>query len=110
MHYTPMVHNAYEHKENYIISQFLNDECKKIKTSQTSLIQLFANNQIGFDLGDEFIIKNHASVNDKKFSVGKCNYDVLVIPETMENILDSTLIILENYLKAGGELYQSLIL
>ena len=104
MHYTPPVQKAHENNNRIKINSFLNDKCKEIKKSQTELIQFLSNNKVGFDLGDEFIIKNHASVDDGKFSVGKCNYSVVIIPETMENILDSTLIILEKYLKADGKI------
>ncbi len=104
VHYTPPVENANTKNKRCGISHFLNDKCKKIRKSHSDLVQLLANNQIDFDLGDEFIIENHASVNDSKFSVGKCNYDVVIIPESMENILDSTLKILEIYLNAGGKI------
>jgi len=104
LYYTPPVHKACEGHKNNALGNFLNDKSKKIRELQTKTVQFLVDNQIDFDLGDEFIIKNHASVHDKNFSVGKCNYSVVVIPEAMENILDSTLKILEDFLKAGGKI------
>ncbi len=104
LHYMPKVYDVFETPTHMKMCEFLNDECQKIKDSQADAVQFLSDNQVDFDLGDEFIIENHASVENGKFAVGKCCYDVVVIPETMENILDSTLTILENYLECGGKI------
>ena len=104
LYYTPKFYDVFEEPGHMKLCESLNEDCQKIKDSQTEIVQFLSNHQVGFDLGDELIIKNHASVDNGKLCVGKCSYDVVIIPETMGNILDSTFKILEKYLEAGGKI------
>ena len=103
LYYTPPVNKACDNYNSMKLNHFLNDKCEGIKESQIKLVSFLSEHQVDFDLGDEFIIKNHAKIENKKFRVGNCGYDLVIIPDAMENLLDSTLAILEDYLKSGGK-------
>ncbi len=73
-----------------------------IYQSQSTLIQLFADQQVDFDLGDEMIMRDLASSEKGRMAVGACRYDVIILPEAMNNWMESTLAVMKDYFKAGG--------
>jgi hypothetical protein len=73
--------------------------------TQTALIQLFADRQMDFDLGDELIMAELAKADGARLTVGKRTYDAVVLPEHMDNWCESTLPLIEKFLAAGGTLY-----
>lgn len=56
---------------------------------------------VNFDMGDEQIISEIASVRDGRFVVGEMAYPVVLLPE-MTTIRASTLRLLDEFRKAGG--------
>ncbi len=60
--------------------------------------------QLEYDLGSEYVIKTLGSINGDKFTVGKRDYSLVVIPAEMENMDGSTLDLLTEYLEKGGEI------
>ncbi|MBI1932470.1 MAG: hypothetical protein HYS24_08025 [Ignavibacteriales bacterium] len=60
-------------------------------------------NQTEYDLGSEDIIKNLASVKDKKFIVGEREYSTVVISPFTENLNLSTVKLLKEYILSGGK-------
>ncbi|KPL01389.1 MAG: hypothetical protein AMK75_05225, partial [Planctomycetes bacterium SM23_65] len=56
-----------------------------------------------FDLGDEMILANHASVKGGKLRVRKASYPVVVLPP-MLTMSSATVNLLESFLDAGGHL------
>jgi hypothetical protein len=70
--------------------------------SQLSLIRGLADSHVDFDLGDEFVIAELGSARDGTLTVGACTYDLVVMPEMVENVIGSTLDVLRAYLASGG--------
>jgi len=79
-------------------------EYGKMRRENGALIQLLADHQIDFDLGDEYIIEWFARQNGKRLRIGRADYDLLVWPPNMINLRHQTLPHLEAYLEAGGEI------
>jgi hypothetical protein len=61
--------------------------------------------QIDFDLGSEIVMEEVASVEDGKIRVGEAVYDVVIVPQTIENLKSSTLKLFEDYTGQGGTLW-----
>jgi hypothetical protein len=80
------------------------EQLKKIGSSFEALIREWERNQIEYDLGSEDIIARHGSVDtkEKRFVVGQCRYSVIVLPPFTENIESKTVDLLEQFVKAGG--------
>jgi len=62
--------------------------------------------QVEYDLGSEYVIKEHGSVAGGKFIVGKRGYGVVVIPPGMENVDGRTLLLLKQFAAQGGKILQ----
>lgn len=77
---------------------------KKISDSFDSTAQLLSSKHIPHHYGDESIIKKYALVKGNVFSVGKCDYKAVLLPELL-NICESTLIFLLDFAKHGGIVY-----
>lgn len=60
--------------------------------------------QVEYDLGSEFVLKEHGRPEGKKLRVGQRDYDLVVLPPGTENLEESTAALLKDYLKNGGRL------
>ncbi|MDR1415308.1 MAG: hypothetical protein LBI96_05815 [Odoribacteraceae bacterium] len=60
--------------------------------------------QVEYDLGSENIIKDHGSVRENTFVVGKRAYAKVVIPPMTENLNSATFHLLKEFVAGGGEL------
>ena len=58
---------------------------------------------VEYDLGSEHVLKTLGSIQKDKFVVGEREYKLVVIPESMENIDQTTLELLDKFLAAGGQ-------
>ncbi len=67
------------------------------------VLQLYAN-QVDFDLVSELVLAELGQVRDGKLQVGQCTYDLVVMPDCMENWITPTLETMEHYLASGGSL------
>src|SRR5690606_29952049 len=56
----------------------------------TQFLEFLQQQQIDFDFGDEFILERHASVIEGVCKVGHAEYDLIIVPEAMENMNKST--------------------
>ena len=74
----------------------------QLRNAQAGLIADLAAHQIDFDLGDEFYLRDFGRVVGKKLKIHAGRYDVVIVPEFMDNCCDSTLRLLERFLEAGG--------
>jgi len=74
-----------------------------VKERFDRLLTKLEKNQVEYDLGCESIIKSHGAVIGDKYVVGSREYDLIVMPPMMENLMDSTFILLEEYLENGGK-------
>lgn len=60
--------------------------------------------QVEYDLGSEYILRNHGKTEGKTFVVGERAYRTVVIPPGMENMDKATGNMLKAYTDAGGKL------
>ena len=74
-----------------------------IKKSFKSFVYELERNHYEYDLGSENVIKSIGSVKNGKFIVGKRTYELVVIPESMQNIDKETYTMLKEYLSQGGK-------
>ncbi|MCD6596314.1 MAG: hypothetical protein J7L04_01420, partial [Bacteroidales bacterium] len=59
-------------------------------------------NQIEYDLASENIVRDIGKVSAKNFVVGERNYNIVIIPPTLENLDKSTFELIKKYLENGG--------
>ena len=74
-----------------------------IQKSFKSFIYQLERNHFEYDLGSENVMKTIGSVKDGKLVVGKRAYELVVIPESMQNIDQVTYTLLKEYLQQGGK-------
>ncbi len=71
-------------------------------TNLNRLIEDLEREHLDCDLGDESLIAEYGGLKDGAFCVGKASYQVVILPEGMENLEKSTIRALEAFLNAGG--------
>lgn len=75
----------------------------ELEDALSTLIRELSANQILYHLGDETIMARHGFVSEGKMHVGRCAYDVVVLP--LCYTLDSTTVqLLKEFLAQGGKL------
>ncbi len=77
---------------------------EKIGTRFQKLIVSLTKQQVEFDIGCEDIIARYGSVEDDTLKVGQREYNVIVLPEMLENLNSRTMELIEAYASAGGEI------
>lgn len=82
------------------------NKLKEIGVTFKGMIQYLEDMQVEYDLGCENVIKDHGKVDGKKFIVNKRAYDLVVIPENMENIDKASYLLLQEYIVNGGKVLQ----
>jgi hypothetical protein len=60
-------------------------------------------NHVEYDLGSENVLKELGSAAEGTLTVGKRKYNLVIIPQTMENLDLHTLELLKEYLSSGGK-------
>lgn len=78
----------------------------EIGNSFKGMIQILEEQQAEYDLGCENVIKDHGKVKGKNFIVNKRAYDLVVIPDKMENIDHASFELLHEYILNGGMVLQ----
>ncbi len=79
-----------------------NAKMDHLRSRQDEICHRLAGMQIDFDLGDEFILAEFAQADSGTLRVGEAQYDVILLPDTLENITVDTLAWLDTYLEEGG--------
>lgn len=81
---------------------FAGPDVNDIRADQGALLQALADAQIDFDLGNEGLLRELARVENGRFHVGECAYQILVVPARMDNWTAATLDRMAEWLEAGG--------
>lgn len=58
--------------------------------------------QVGFDLGSEPVMADHARVEGKQLVVGECAYETVILPPGLECLAATTVKLLETFAANGG--------
>lgn len=83
-----------------------NRKLAEIGESFKGMIQMLEDYQAEYDLGCENVIKDHGRIKGKTFIVNKRAYDLVVVPDKMENIDKVTFELLQEYIANGGKVLQ----
>ncbi len=83
-----------------------NKRFNAINPAFRSMLSLLEQKQVEYDLGDENIIRNYGSVSGKKFTVNQCSYDMVIVPDVMDNFEKPTFGLLKKYVSNGGRVIQ----
>ncbi len=84
----------------------VNKRFKEINPAFRGLLSLLEQNQIEYDLGSEHIIRDYGRISGKTFCVNECSYDLVIIPDVMDNLEASTYALLGRYVSNGGRVLQ----
>ena len=76
----------------------------KIGENFQAFVTTLEKSQVEYDLGSENIIKDHGSVKNGKFIVGKAAYSTVVLPPYMENLNAPTFALLRQFVAEGGQI------
>jgi len=77
---------------------------ERMRREHGALIQALCDQQIDFDLGDEYILEEHGRPAKGKLSVGNQAYSLVLLPASMTNMRHQTVDLLEKYLSTGGQI------
>lgn len=88
-----------------VAAQRARDRLGAIRADQVGLVEALVARHLEFDLGDEVVLGELARVDEAGLHVGPATYDTVVVPATMENVLEETVAWLEAFLAAGGRVY-----
>ena len=86
----------------YFSRKVKNSSINGIRNGFKNFVYRMEQQHLEYDLGSEYVIKTLGSVNGDKFTVGRRDYSLVVIPAEMENMDVSTFELLADYLKKGG--------
>jgi len=84
----------------------INKRFDEINPSFRKLLDLLEQSRVEYDLGCENIIRDHGKVRGKKFLINQGAYDIVIIPDVMDNINRSTYELLKKYITNGGKVIQ----
>jgi len=76
---------------------------QELEDGLIQVTEFLSEHQISYHLGDESIIENHGSVDDKFFIIGKCQYTTVILP-TMITISSHLINLLKHYISNGGKI------
>jgi hypothetical protein len=84
----------------------INRRFKEINPSFRRMLSLLEQKQVEYDLGSEHIIRDYGKVTGKLFSIDQCSYDIVIVPDVMDNIEGSTFRLLKKFILNGGKVIQ----
>lgn len=87
----------------YFSRENANPEIFRIRDGFKNFVYQLEQNQIEYDLGSENVLRELGNAGENGLRVGKREYDLVVIPEGMQNMDRSTLELLTKYLTGGGK-------
>lgn len=80
------------------------ESVKDLDQAYADAVTELSDRQIGYHIGDEWLMEKYASVEGDVLKVGKCSYKYVVLPKCLQ--LDkSTAELLKKFLSNGGKLY-----
>ena len=89
MHYSPSAESA---------------RLKTLGEDFQNFIHLLEAHHVEYDLVSEKTLEEFGSIKNLKLAVGRRSYDLVLLPPGFENIDDSTLILIRDYLMRGGKI------
>ena len=87
-------------------SDKINKRFNDINPAFRSLLALLEQKQVEYDLGSENIIRDFGKVSGRLFCINDCSYDIIIVPDAMDNIEESTYRLLKKFTLKGGKVIQ----
>ena len=94
------VHTAWMHYRRQDAQRTMGDIDQRFE----KLFMKLSNHQLPYHFGEESMMARLGSVEGKCIKVGKCTYDMVILPDC-ETIDDNTLLLLREFVNNGGKLY-----
>lgn len=89
----------------YFSRSVQNPKMGEIQRSFKDFVYRLEREYVEYDLGSEYVLRSLGSVKGNQLVVGERAYQIVVIPETMENVDSSTFLLLQEFLEAGGTVF-----
>ena len=83
------------------------DVLKEMQNSICCLLRKLSKAGIDFDLGNELLMADFASVTDKNLIVGEMKYEAMIIPPDTDNLCESTVSLLEKMADSKIPVYRA---
>lgn len=80
-----------------------NEEVNRLNSELTYLVECLLEGHRDFDLGDEFVMERHSSVEGDRLRVGEQEYELVVVPPSL-TWSSFTLRLLREFVEGGGKL------
>ncbi|MDD8020312.1 MAG: glycosyl hydrolase [Acidobacteriota bacterium] len=80
-----------------------NEKFGKIAVDFQNFVHHLEREQVEYDLGSEFVLKDYGQYEGNKLRIGQRDYDLVVLPPGLENLELPTAELLKNFLKSGGK-------
>ncbi len=84
----------------------INSRFRQINPAFRKMLELLEQKQVEYDLGSEHIIGDYGRVSGRYFCIDKCSYDLVIVPDVMDNLEESTFSLLMKYVSGGGRVLQ----
>lgn len=81
--------------------QYFTDQERQIAASYRQLCDCLLDIEVGFDIGDEKVLRDYASASNGTLKVGNCSYRYIIIPRSVY-LDEMTWSLLEEFYKSGG--------
>jgi hypothetical protein len=88
------------------MSDKINKRFNDINPAFRSLLSLLEQKQVEYDLGCEHIMRDYGKVSGKFLCINQCSYDIIIVPDAMDNMEESTYRLLKKYTLNGGKVIQ----
>ncbi len=87
-------------------SATINSRFRQINPAFRKMLALLEQKQVEYDLGSEHIIRDYGKVSGKHFCINQSSYDLVIVPDVMDNLEESTFALLRKYVSGGGRVLQ----
>jgi hypothetical protein len=88
------------------VKEKINKRFNDINPAFRKMLSLLEQYQVEYDLGSEHIIRDYGKISGRRFYVNQCSYDIVIVPDVMDNLEESTYKLLEKYVSNGGKVIQ----
>ncbi|MFZ5939557.1 MAG: glycosyl hydrolase [Bacteroidota bacterium] len=80
------------------------EKLNRLNSGFGRLLETLEAAQVEYDLGSEEIIQRFGKTGEGLLEVGECSYNLVILPEGLENLSSGTGKLLGTYLESGGDL------
>lgn len=97
----PLRSAYFDYKDSLVATGF---GIKELDDSLAADIEMLGSKHIPYHFIDETILAKHGSIEGKKFIVGECSYDFIILPSMILTMSKETESLLKQYVSNGGKI------